>query len=514
MGLSKYSLVQSDVIEWSNQYDGAKFHALFCDPPYHLTSITKRFGKANSTPAKGDVYRRSSTGFIGTTWDGLDESGQGIAFQPETWEALGQHLYPGGFGMAFASTRGVHRMACAIEDAGLIIHPTIYLWAFLSGFPKATRIDTQIDKAAGNVRPDKLNGGHIGMGKAAGDSNNDNEIGGQVRHVIGKGNLTNGTPIDPLAQAWAGHRYGLQALKPAVEPIVCFQRPYEGRPVDNITQTGAGAWNIDGGRIATDDNTKRYNNDTMGYGGCNVSFAGGGHSAGRWPSNLVLQHSPDCAGDCVDGCPVKALDEQSGNRAGGSPNTGNEPSESTKNTYGKRNRVAFPGYDDSGPASRMFYRADWSYEVAEQIANGDTLRYEPKAGSSEREAGLGSLPTKTRNRVNAGGLENEPRFAPTQVKNNHPTVKSISLTKYLATLLLPPAGYHRRILVPFAGVGSEMIGSMLAGWDEVIGIERESPYVEIANARLDWWSQWPGWGQTDVDKILKGETVTEQLSFI
>lgn len=115
---------------------------------------------------------------------------------------------------------------------------------------------------------------------------------------------------------------------------------------------------------------------------------------------------------------------------------------------------------------------NWSYEVAEQLANAEAVRYEPKASTAEREAGLDSLETRTRHRVNAGGLENEPRFAPVQAKNHHPTVKPISLTKYLATLLLPPAGYHRRILCPFAGSGSEMIGAILAGWDEVIGPKR------------------------------------------
>jgi predicted RNA methylase len=40
-------------------------------------------------------------------------------------------------------------------------------------------------------------------------------------------------------------------------------------------------------------------------------------------------------------------------------------------------------------------------------------------------------------------------------------------------------------LVPFSGSGSEAIGGMLAGWDEVSGIEREEEYVEIARARAE-----------------------------
>ena len=34
-----------------------------------------------------------------------------------------------------------------------------------------------------------------------------------------------------------------------------------------------------------------------------------------------------------------------------------------------------------------------------------------------------------------------------------------------------------------------MIGAMRAGWDEVLGIEREKEYVEIAEARIKYWQE-------------------------
>lgn len=74
-------------------------------------------------------------------------------------------------------------------------------------------------------------------------------------------------------------------------------------------------------------------------------------------------------------------------------------------------------------------------------------------------------------------------------RNIHPTVKNIKLARWLATLLLPPDAYApRRILIPFAGSGSECIGAMLAGWEDVVGVEREAEYVAIAEARLAWWA--------------------------
>jgi len=66
--------------------------------------------------------------------------------------------------------------------------------------------------------------------------------------------------------------------------------------------------------------------------------------------------------------------------------------------------------------------------------------------------------------------------------NFHSTVKPIALMQYLARLIMPPS--PGAILVPFSGSGSEMIGALAAGWPAVLGIERESEYVEIARRRL------------------------------
>jgi site-specific DNA-methyltransferase (adenine-specific) len=139
----KYKIYNQDVIKWAREYQKGKFHALISDAPYHLTSITKRFGKNGSAPAKfgsDGAFQRASKGFMGTQWDGGD-----IAFRPDTWSALGEHLFPGAFGMVFSASRNWHRLAVAIEDAGFIIHPTIFLWNYSQGFPKATNIIKQLD---------------------------------------------------------------------------------------------------------------------------------------------------------------------------------------------------------------------------------------------------------------------------------------------------------------------------------------------------------------------------------
>jgi site-specific DNA-methyltransferase (adenine-specific) len=460
------------------------YHALLCDPPYHLTSITKRFGKKNSAPAKygqDGAFSRASSGFMGKEWDGGD-----IAFDPATWRAFKRILYPGAFGMAFAGSRGWHRMAVAIEDAGFIIHPTIFLWGYGSGFPKATRIDTQIDRADGYQIP---------TGELITENNS---MSGVIspRH--------NYDAQSELAQIWQGHRYGLQAMKPATEPIIVFQKPYAGRPIDNMIETGAGALNIDGGRIGTD---KMLNQAVqLGSNGIYSKMDRNNSQTianGRWPANFILVHTPDCritgyresdsyvinrfddgmkpfgdgAGheystedtsgglqpvwECVEGCAVKALDKQGGN----------------SHIVGE------------GDTSRFFYQAGWSYEVAEQLLNADPVKYQAKASRSERDAGLENIEPTTPERY--GEFKGTEEHAPNKQnlqRNPHPTLKPIDLTRYLATLLLPPDHYApRRIFIPFAGVASEVIGAYQAQWETVTGLELESEYVPIAQQRLKYW---------------------------
>jgi site-specific DNA-methyltransferase (adenine-specific) len=126
------------------------------DPPYHLTSIVKRFGAPNSAPVKvsefyqgngeskgSSPYKRSSAGFMGKLWDGGD-----IAFDPETWRAVLRVLKPGAHLLAFGGTRTYHRMACAIEDAGFEIRDCIQ-WLYGSGFPKSHDVSKRIDRRGG-----------------------------------------------------------------------------------------------------------------------------------------------------------------------------------------------------------------------------------------------------------------------------------------------------------------------------------------------------------------------------
>lgn len=66
--------------------------------------------------------------------------------------------------------------------------------------------------------------------------------------------------------------------------------------------------------------------------------------------------------------------------------------------------------------------------------------------------------------------------------NPHPTKKPVTLTAWLARLIRPAGG--GRLLVPFCGSGSEMVGALAAGWEHVLGIEHRARWVGLARRRL------------------------------
>lgn len=487
------SIIQSDAVKWAREYTGPLFHALLCDPPYHLTTIVKRFGKANmsddtqtSDRARRGVdsfARLARSGFMGQTWDGGD-----VAFQPETWSAFMKVLYPGAFGMAFASSRGWHRLAVAIEDAGFIIHPTIFGWLYGSGFPKATRIDTQIDKMTGSER--KVVGevefhGHNAGSGAGSFSKNAYEGQTGIKRIEP---IT--APASDLSKAWEGHRYGLQALKPALEPIIVFQKPYEGKPIDCMVKTGAGALNIDGGRVSVDpeiDDPRLggngdWSSDKMAKNVYNGGYSGervGSSPLGRWPANFIIE----------DKEAAEALDRQSGIQKGGFVRNRTAGARVFNNNGNDTGYETIAEFDESDAGASRFF-----FNVQEQIDESDPVYYCSKASKSERDEGIGEFeknvtaPDFRPNDDVSHGVQSRLHGATVKGHNPHPTVKPISLAKYLATLLLPPEMYApRRLFVPFSGVSSECIGAHQALWEEIVGIEMEEKYCEIGRARAEYW---------------------------
>jgi site-specific DNA-methyltransferase (adenine-specific) len=130
----KVTLLRGDCLELLPTLGEGSIDSCVTDPPYHLTSIVKRFGSPNAAECQhgtDGAYARASKGFMGKQWDGGD-----IAFRPELWAEVLRVLKPGAHLLAFSGTRTYHRMACAIEDAGFEVRDQIQ-WVYGSGFPKS-----------------------------------------------------------------------------------------------------------------------------------------------------------------------------------------------------------------------------------------------------------------------------------------------------------------------------------------------------------------------------------------
>jgi hypothetical protein len=232
------------------------------------------------------------------------------------------------------------------------------------------------------------------------------EVRDVVTHLFGSGfpkSLDVGKAVAKIDREsdWKG--WGT-ALKPSNEHWLLLRKPLSEKAVaKNVLKHGTGALNIDAGRVG----------------------------GGRFPSNTLFSHHPECSPHCHAECTVAKLDSQSGILKSGGGDKGNTPG--IKGIFGRSGQGGFNALyqADVGGASRFFYCA--------------------KASKSDK------------------GME-----------NTHPTVKSTKLMEYLITMITPPSG---TILDPFMGSGSTGVAALRAGF-QFVGVEKDGDYFEIALKRL------------------------------
>ena len=422
----KWTLHTSDCLEKLREMRDGEFDAVLCDPPYGLK-------------------------FMGKAWD------HGVP-SVEVWSEVQRVLKPGAHLLAFGGTRTFHRLTCAIEDAGFEVRDCL-MWLYGSGFPKSMDISKALDKEAGAQR--EVLGMDLARAARLG-----NQVDAEADGRVGRGprDIMITAPVTDAAKTWNG--YGT-ALKPAWEPCIVAMKPLDGTFANNALRHGVAGINVEAGRVESGSD---YHTLQVIQGGDHFSIGSGektrgttfAPAAGRWPANLIL-----------DAEAAESLDAQTGTlKSGLLPS--HQVNRTSLNAYGggwaKGDETGRIWGGDSGGASRFFYCA--------------------KASRRERDAGLDGFEAKTPRGIDGGdnavgggrGSLSGPQ------RNHHPCLKPLDLNRYLASLILPPKrDTPRRILVPFSGSGSEMIGCLLSGWDEVVGIEKEQEYCDIANARLNHW---------------------------
>ena len=369
----------------------------------------------------------------------------------EIWIECLRTLKPGGYLLSFAGTRTQHRMACNIEDSGFEIRDMI-AWVYGSGFPKSLNIGKAVDKLQGNER--EVVG--IKQGTYA-DIKRDKETGQDGLH----GGIAKERPRVKVEETkgtseWEG--WGT-ALKPALEPITMARKPLSEKTIaENCLKWGTGGLNIDECRVGVEERDlleKRPILNISGiYGqGLAGSKAIGKTTQGRFPANFIHDGSDEVLNIFPE---TKSIKSNRGNINIGKMAGGSGQSEKTD---------TIRGHNDSGSAAKFFYCA--------------------KAGKDERNRGCDELEERQYSHDGRKKeIENPFQRQKSVARNNHPTVKPISLIQYLIKLV---SREGQTILDPFGGSGTTAIACLEIGRNYVL-IEKESEYVEIANKRIESWT--------------------------
>jgi DNA modification methylase len=474
--------------------------ALCCDPPAGINFMQKDFDSDRG---------------------GRD---QWIAWLTERMREALRVMKPGAHGLVWSLPRTSHWTGMALELAGwqprdVIAHLTG------SGFPKSADLSKAADKHLGAKRP------VVGKHPHPGSTN--------ARLAMGDGWKAEPELTAPATAAAAAALQGVgTALKPAAEYWWLVRKPVRGTVIANVLEHGTGGLNIDACRVphASAADLEQHaagvaaikarggSMDNSWKNSSDLSGANDVTAAGRWPANVCLSHSPGCelvgtkkvkaspswndnrgpslftggetspvhhADDdgfevvedwrCEEGCPVKELDEQStahGMHSAGSRQGPQEKwADAKNNIYGGGVGSGPNGarYGDDGGASRFF-------------RTFAPFFYTPKASRSDREKGLEHLPRKsgadlTGSKEGAARLQS-PRTGAGRGggrANDHPTVKSDELMRYLCRLITPRGGI---VLDIYTGSGSTGKAALAEGF-RFIGVEIDSHYCEIARARIE-----------------------------
>jgi site-specific DNA-methyltransferase (adenine-specific) len=285
--------------------------------------------------------------FMGKKWDYDVPS-------VEIWAECLRVLKPGGHLLAFAGTRTQHRMAVRIEDAGFEIRDMI-AWVYGSGFPKSLNVAAAIAKMAEPKAEPKAE--EIEFCQWLRD-NSTPEV---VSQTLGRrfwdcevqivNAATKERPVMarralvPTAAKWQGFKEQHQgtippwieelakpepqraetpgeewtpgkgngttgsgdwqgwgtALKPALEPITMARKPFPGTVAANVLAHGTGALNVDGCRVAHDEDCRMMAPSQANIDNPSEKHRQAGRRefvlelkpGGRWPANLILTYPED-----------------------------------------------------------------------------------------------------------------------------------------------------------------------------------------------------------------------------
>lgn len=487
------TVLTGDCLETTQALPDNSVHAILEDTPYGLSEAPDIVEVLQHWLA-GDRYESKGTGFMGKSWDSFVPG-------PEYWREAYRLLKPGGYLLAFSSTRTYGLQEIAVRLAGFEVRDMLH-YGYFSGFPKGIDVSRAIDQRAGVARP------VIGTGQVKGPkfklAAEQLDNGGYNSQERTEYAITG--PATAEAVEWDGYNTG---IKPGHEPILVARKPLsEPTVAANVLRWGVGALNVGACRLP------RAVGDDAGWAGGNGADGTRGFlgqsafrraetesaekiaaklAKGRYPANVLFSHLAGCR-------EVGSVRVQ----ASGSI-LGTEPSQPAKNVYeGVFQRTPWQAYGDGDGKETV---EQWECaegcpvrDLEEQAPGGSRYFYCAKPSEAERHGGCSDLywaldPERPsgvrpipREAWSALKAEEDAQFAATgkrvalQCRGNvHATVKPVGIMRHLLRLCCPAGGV---VLDRFAGSGSLGIPAVQDGYRPIL-CELDPDHVLILRARLE-----------------------------
>ena len=420
-----------DSLEFLKKFKEYEFNLLYADPPYALGSdITIR--------PDGKVDYAKASDFM-NKWDMPNG---------DYWEKWFKEAFRvtkhGGYVVMFGIDRQLLLFKYYAALAGFEEHQSLY-WYFISSFPKATDLSKAIDKQLGVERPVIKSVEMHNIKKGALLEASDSEI--KKENQNDTYNYT--APGSELAKKYDGYKYSVAPLKQTNETIMVFMKPTKNKGVVHDV-------------LAYENGDKTINVSALDIANNRVGENKREQFSGRSTHGDVYNEYPQ----------------------------DNAHTEEVEGRFPAQTFVDEKISSSLGNSARILNVCNYNKEDLE------LYYYETKVNQKERNAGLDEfskqLSAASEFRPNHlekanEGADGNPYGRWKPLKNNHPTLKPIELNYRILKLFKTPD--EQKICYPFAGSGSEIIGGIKAGFNNWVGCELSPEYVDIAHARINYWTK-------------------------
>ena len=427
-GERRWCVIEGDALEVLRALPAASIDALVTDPP-------------------------SGIAFMGAEWD-RDRGGrtQWVAWLASILAAARAACVDGARAAVWALPRTSHWTGCAVEDAGWSIE-NCGAHLFGTGWPKGR----------GQLKPAMEHWWFARTGASTALNIDECRVGTSKR-VPGSVSTSQHESLFSGRKGETGDEDG--------------HNPNVGRYPPNLLLSHALGCQCVGVRKIRGDARQGGGSRPGGFGDVG-SDSGDGVPCGRGHADADGLETVD-DWQCVDGCPVALIDEQSGTSKSTDRPRFNSARPVTTSKGADHAHVT-GGFSDSGGASRFYPQFQHGPDEAPFLYCAKPHGVERNAGLAE--AGLPEIVCKTGLSgdmpINQAGQHRDRTYK--TARNHHPTVKPVALMRWLIRLTTKPGDI---VLDPFTGSGTTGVAALLEG-RRFIGVERDAEFAAIARARME-----------------------------